>query len=44
MVFPGSGATPLATYMSARNTGSPSVSTSGTGFQSTNNPCPQPDQ
>jgi hypothetical protein len=46
MRFPGLATTPLATYLSARNTGSPSVSTAATNasnFQSTNNPCPQPD-
>jgi hypothetical protein len=43
MQFPGLGSTALTTYLRDRNTGSPSVSTVGSGFQSTSNPCPQPD-
>jgi hypothetical protein len=48
MRFPGLGATSLTTYLQSRNTGSPSVSTTSTSapataFQSTTNPCPQPD-
>ena len=41
MLFPGL-TTPVTTYLANRNTGSPSVSTAGSAFQSTST-CPQPD-
>ena len=46
--FPGLGSQNVLTYLRDRNTGSPSVSatstsTAASAFQSTANPCPQPD-